>query len=55
MTVLAAARSRSLTRAVSDPPRQVLKDKLYDAFYRLTDSRSQMSAYVFDVIRATGK
>lgn len=32
---------------------QVLKDKLHDAFYRLTDSRSQITAYIFDVVRAT--
>lgn len=25
----------------------------YDAFYKLTDSRSQITAYVFDVVRAS--
>lgn len=32
---------------------QVVKDSVYDAFYRLTDSRSQITSYVFDVVRAT--
>lgn len=32
---------------------QVVKDSLYDAFYRLTDSREQIKAYVFDVVRST--
>ena len=32
---------------------QVVKDAVYDAFYRLTDSRSQITSYVFDVVRAT--
>jgi regulator of protease activity HflC (stomatin/prohibitin superfamily) len=31
---------------------QVLHDKVYDAFYKLTDPRSQIQSYVFDVIRA---
>jgi hypothetical protein len=26
---------------------------IYDAFYKLTDSRSQITSYVFDVVRAT--
>lgn len=32
---------------------QVRKESVYDAFYRLTDSRQQISSYVFDVVRAT--
>ena len=32
---------------------QVIKENLYDAFYKLTDSRSQITSYVFDVVRAT--
>ena len=32
---------------------QVMKNHMYDAFYRLTDSRSQITSYVFDVVRAT--
>ena len=32
---------------------QVVKDNVYDAFYKLTDSRSQITSYVFDVVRAT--
>jgi hypothetical protein len=32
---------------------QVLFDKVYDAFYRLTDPQSQIRMYVFDVIRST--
>lgn len=31
---------------------QVLNDRVYDAFYKLTDARSQIQSYVFDVIRA---
>lgn len=31
---------------------QVIKDNLYDAFYSLTDSHSQIKSYVFDVVRA---
>lgn len=31
---------------------QVQKESLYDAFYRLTDSRQQISSYVFDEVRA---
>ncbi len=30
----------------------VLKDKIYDAFYKLDDPGSQIKAYVFDVVRA---
>ncbi len=30
----------------------VLKDKIYQAFYRLDDPTSQIKAYVFDVVRA---
>lgn len=32
---------------------RVLQDKAYDAFYRLTDPRSQIQSYVFDVVRST--
>lgn len=32
---------------------QVVKENLYDAFYKLTDSRSQITSYVFDVVRST--
>ncbi|PSC73089.1 hypersensitive-induced response 1 [Micractinium conductrix] len=32
---------------------QVVRESLYDAFYKLTDSRSQITAYVFDEVRAT--
>jgi len=32
---------------------QVIQQNLYDAFYKLTDSRSQITSYVFDVVRAT--
>ncbi|KAK9814701.1 hypothetical protein WJX72_010130 [[Myrmecia] bisecta] len=32
---------------------QVVKENVYDAFYKLTDSRSQITSYVFDVVRAT--
>ncbi|KAG5176518.1 flagellar associated protein [Tribonema minus] len=32
---------------------QVLYDKVYDAFYRLTDPKSQIRSYVYDVIRST--
>ena len=28
---------------------QVERDNLYSAFYKLTDSRSQITSYVFDV------
>jgi len=31
---------------------EVQRDKLYDAFYRLTDPKSQITAYVFDVVRS---
>jgi regulator of protease activity HflC (stomatin/prohibitin superfamily) len=31
---------------------QVMSGSLYDAFYRLTDSPSQIRSYVFDVVRA---
>jgi regulator of protease activity HflC (stomatin/prohibitin superfamily) len=30
---------------------RVLQDNAYDAFYRLTDPRSQIQSYVFDVVR----
>ena len=32
---------------------QVIKEAIYDAFYKLTDSRSQITAYVFDVVRSS--
>eukprot|EP00803_Ostreobium_quekettii_P008778 evm.model.scf_2097.2 EVM.evm.TU.scf_2097.2 scf_2097:11241-15695(+) len=32
---------------------QVVKENIYDAFYKLTDSTSQIKSYVFDVVRAT--
>lgn len=32
---------------------QVVPESLYDAFYKLTDYRSQIRSYVFDVVRAT--
>jgi regulator of protease activity HflC (stomatin/prohibitin superfamily) len=31
---------------------QVIRDKVYDAFYRLENSHDQITSYVFDVIRA---
>lgn len=31
---------------------QVQKERLYDAYYKLTDSRQQISSYVFDEVRA---
>jgi regulator of protease activity HflC (stomatin/prohibitin superfamily) len=32
---------------------QVLREKAYEAFYRLTNTHSQIRAYVFDVVRST--
>ena len=32
---------------------QVVREAIYDAFYKLTDSRSQITSYVFDVVRST--
>jgi len=32
---------------------QVTRDNVFDAFYKLTDSRQQISSYIFDVVRAT--
>lgn len=32
---------------------QVQKESVWDAFYRLTDSKQQISSYVFDVVRAS--
>jgi len=32
---------------------QVQKENIFDAFYKLTDSRQQISSYIFDVVRAT--
>ncbi len=29
---------------------QVVRESLYDAFYKLTDSRSQITSYVFDEV-----
>ncbi|PNH08135.1 Hypersensitive-induced response protein 3 [Tetrabaena socialis] len=31
---------------------QVVREAIYDAYYKLTDSRQQISAYVFDEVRA---
>ena len=31
---------------------EVMKESVKDAFYRLTDPKSQITAYVFDVVRA---
>lgn len=31
---------------------QVIKDKVYDAFYKLENSHAQITSYVFDVVRA---
>lgn len=31
---------------------QVIKDKVYDAFYKLENSHDQITSYVFDVVRA---
>src|SRR5690554_6086558 len=31
---------------------QVVKDKVYDAFYKLENPQSQITSYVFDVVRA---
>lgn len=31
---------------------QVVKDKVYDAFYKLENSNAQITSYVFDVVRA---
>lgn len=31
---------------------QIVRDNLYDAFYKLTDSRAQILSYVFDEVRA---
>lgn len=31
---------------------QVVQESIYDAFYRLTNARAQITAYVFDVVRA---
>jgi hypothetical protein len=33
---------------------QVNKESTFDAFYRLSDSRQQISSYVFDTVRSTG-
>jgi len=32
---------------------QVQKDNIYDAFYRLTSPKQQISSYIFDVVRAS--
>jgi len=32
---------------------RILVDSAYDAYYRLTDPRSQIQSYVFDVVRST--
>lgn len=41
--------------ALAQTQYQVLRDetRLYDAFYKLTDSREQIRSYVFDVVRST--
>lgn len=31
----------------------MVRDNIFDAFYKLTDSNSQIRSYVFDVVRAT--
>lgn len=31
----------------------VQKEEIYNAFYKLTDTRGQITSYVFDVVRAT--
>jgi len=31
---------------------EVLRDRIYEAFYKLQDPYVQLSAYVFDVVRA---
>lgn len=31
---------------------QVVQESIYDAFYRLTNAKAQITAYVFDVVRA---
>ncbi len=30
---------------------QVVRESIYDAFYRLTNAQTQITAYVFDVVR----
>jgi regulator of protease activity HflC (stomatin/prohibitin superfamily) len=32
---------------------EVQREKLYEAFYKLTDPRSQMTAYIYDVVRSS--
>uniref|UniRef100_A0A7R9Z7L3 Band 7 domain-containing protein n=1 Tax=Chlamydomonas euryale TaxID=1486919 RepID=A0A7R9Z7L3_9CHLO len=32
---------------------QVQRDNVYDAFYKLTDSRQQISSYIYDVVRTS--
>lgn len=32
---------------------QVEREKLYDAYYKLTDSKAQINAYVYDVVRSS--
>jgi len=32
---------------------QVQREQIYDAFYRLTDSKQQISSHIFDVVRAS--
>jgi len=47
---------RSLARRpLAQTQYQVLREenRLYDAFYKLTDSREQIRSYVFDVVRST--
>jgi hypothetical protein len=28
---------------------QIIKEKIYDAYYKLTDAKSQITAFVYDV------
>eukprot|EP00210_Caulerpa_lentillifera_P005786 g5532.t1 len=32
---------------------QVIRDSIFDAFYKLTDSKQQIKSYVFDVVRSS--
>ena len=32
---------------------QVQRDAVYDAFYKLTNTHTQISSYIFDVVRAS--
>ncbi len=37
----------------SYPHFQVQKEQIYNAFYKLTNANQQMSAYIYDVVRAS--